>query len=72
MNMNRSKFVQLWFTAVASAAAVMIALGMSMTISTGSMLLALATSAPLLVLRLWPGVQPLTASDVIHGRTGGR
>ena len=43
-----------------------VAFGAVVTLSTGAMLLALALAPALIVLLLWPGIQPPTASEVIH------
>ena len=56
----------MWFAAVALVVFAALALGAAVTVSTGAMLLALALAPALLVLLLWPGVQPLTAPEVIH------
>jgi hypothetical protein len=36
------------------------------TVSTGVMLVALCLVPPAIVLMVWPGVQPRTASEVLH------
>lgn len=69
-DMTRSRVIQVWFTAVALVVVAGIALGVSMTIGTGVMLLALCLVPPAIVLRLWPGVQPPTAADVLHDVKG--
>lgn len=65
--MTRSRVLQIWFAAVAVVVVATIAFGAAVTVSTGAMLLALALVPALLVLLLWPGVQPPTASQVLHG-----
>ena len=65
-DMTRSRVIQVWFTGVALVLAAGIALGVSATIGTVVMLLALSLVPPAMVLVLWPGVQPPTASDVLH------
>jgi hypothetical protein len=65
-DMTRSRLVQVWFAAVLLVVVAGMALGISMTVSTGAMLLALSLVPPAIVLLLWPGVQPLTASQVLH------
>ncbi len=45
-----------------------VAFGAAVTVGTGAMLLALSLVPPAIVLLLWPGVQPLTAAEVLHGR----
>jgi hypothetical protein len=66
-NMTRSRLLQIWFAAVALIAAAGAALGADMTLGTWGLLLALSLVPPVLVLFLWPGAQPITASDVLHG-----
>jgi hypothetical protein len=56
-----------WYAAVALVVVAALALGAAVTVSTGVMLAALSMVPPVLVIMLWPGVQPLTASEVIHG-----
>jgi hypothetical protein len=65
-DMTRSRLVQVWFAAVLLVVVAGMALGISVTVSTGAMLLALSLVPPAIVLLLWPGVQPLTASQVLH------
>ena len=65
-NMTRSRLIQGWFVAVALIIAASVALGMTVTLGTGLMLAALSLVPPAIVLALWPGVQPPTASDVLH------
>ena len=66
IRMTRSRLITTWYAAVALVVVAALALGATVTVSTGAMLLALAMVPPVLVVMLWPGVQPLTASEVIH------
>jgi hypothetical protein len=66
-HMTRSRLIQIWFAAVALVVVAALALGAAVTVSTGAMWLALALVPAVVVLLLWPGVQPPTASEVIHG-----
>jgi hypothetical protein len=66
-NLTRSKVIQVWFAAVALVVVAGIALGASMTIGTGVMLLALCFVPPVIVLMLWPSAQPPTAAEVLRG-----
>ena len=45
-----------------------VAVGVSVTIGTAAILVALSLVPPAIVLALWPGVQPMTAADVLYGR----
>lgn len=67
-DMTRSRLIQVWFAAVALVVVAGVAFGAAVTVSTGAMLLALSLVPPAIVFLLWPGVQPLTAADVVHGR----
>ena len=57
-NMTRSRLIQVWFTAVALVLVAGIALGASMTIETGAILLALCLVPPAIILMLWPSRPP--------------
>ena len=65
--MTRSRVIQSWFVAVTLVAVASIAVGVSVTLSTGAILLALSVVPPTIVLMLWPGPQPATAADVLYG-----
>ena len=67
LHMTRSRLIQMWFALVVFVFVAAVAFGAVVTLSTGAMLLALALAPALIVLLLWPGVQPPTASEVIHG-----
>jgi len=66
-DMTRSRLIQVWFAAVALVVVAGVALGAAVTVGTGTMLFALSLVPPAIVLLLWPGVQPLTAAEVLHG-----
>jgi hypothetical protein len=65
--LTRPRLIQMWFSLVVFVVMAAAALGATVTFSTGALLLALALAPALIVVLLWPGVQPLTASEVIHG-----
>jgi hypothetical protein len=65
-NISRSKVIQVWFAIVALVVAAAIALGASVTVGTGVMLLALCLVPPAIVLVLWPGVQPPTVAEMLR------
>ena len=67
MQMTRSRLIQIWFAFVVFAVVAAVAFGAAVTVGTGAMLLTLALAPAVIVLLLWPGVQPPTASEVIHG-----
>ena len=58
--------IQMWLALVVFVVVAAVAFGAVVTLSTGAMLLALALAPALIVLLLWPGIQPPTASEVIH------
>jgi hypothetical protein len=58
--------LQIWFTAVGLAVVAVIALGASMTIGTGAIVLALCLVPPAIVLKLWPDVPSQTIAQVLH------
>jgi hypothetical protein len=67
MHMTRTRLIQMWFALVVFVVVAAVAFGAAVTISTAAILSVLALAPALLVLLLWPGVQPPTASEVIHG-----
>lgn len=66
--MTRSKLIQFWFATMSLVVAAAVALGVTVTIGTAAILVALSLVPPAIVLALWPGVQPMTAADVLYGR----
>lgn len=66
-NMTRSGLIQVWFGAVVLAVVAGVAVGASVTVGTGAVLLGLSLVPPTIVLLLWPGVQAPTAADVLYG-----
>jgi hypothetical protein len=66
--MTRSRLIQVWFAAVALGVVAGVAFGAAVTVGTGAMLLALSLVPPAIVLLVWPGVEPLTAAEVLHSR----
>jgi len=69
-DMTRSRLIQIWFTAVALVIVAGIALGASVTVGTGAILLALCLAPPAIVLRLWPDRRPQTIAEVLHDAEG--
>jgi len=67
-NMTRAKAIKVWFAAVALLLTMAIAFGVDVTAGTAALLLALCVVPPIIVLMIWPGVQPPTVGDVVHGR----
>jgi hypothetical protein len=65
-NMTRSRLIQVWFAAVVLGVLAGIALGASVTIATGVMLLALSLVPPAIVLMLWTGAQAPRAAEVLR------
>ena len=67
-DMTRARLVEVWFAAISLVVVAAVALGVTVTFGTAAVLLALSLVAPAIVLVLWPGVQPMTAADVLYGR----
>jgi hypothetical protein len=65
-NLTRSRLIQGWFAAVALVVVAGLAFGASVTVGTAIVFVALCLVPPVIVLMLWPSVQPPTASDVLH------
>ena len=65
--MTRSRVIQAWFVAVMLVGVASIALGTSITVSTGAIALVVSVVPPAIVFLLWPGPQPATAADVLYG-----
>ena len=68
-NMTRTRLIQIWFAAITLISVGAIALGLTITVTTGAILLALCLIPAAIVLLLWPGVQPRTAADVLYDRS---
>ena len=66
--MTRSRLIQIWFAVMSLVVAAAVAIGVTVTIGTTAILVALSLVPPAIVLALWPGVQPMTAADVLYGR----
>jgi hypothetical protein len=65
-DLTRWRLIKVWFTAVALVVVAAIAFGASVTVATGAMLLGLCLVPPVIVLMLWPGVQPPTVAEVLY------
>ena len=65
-DITRSRLLQIWFASVALIAVAGFALGASVTLGTGAILLALCLVPPAIIMKLWPGVQPQTIAQVLH------
>ena len=66
-DLTRVRLIQIWFVAVLLVVVASLALGVSVTLGTGAMLLLLCLVPPAIVLKLWPGSQQPTAGDVLRG-----
>ena len=62
-----SKPIQIWFATVALIMVAAAALGVSVTVGTGAMLVALSLIPLAIVLLLLPGIRSKTAADVLYG-----
>jgi hypothetical protein len=66
-DLTRARLIQIWFAAVAVAVVFSFVIGADVTASTATLLLALCLVPPGIVWLLWPGAEPPTASEVLHG-----
>jgi hypothetical protein len=66
-SVTRSRLIQAWFAAVLLIAVAGVAFGMSVTVTTGAMLLAMSLVPPAIAMLLWPKAQSPTAGDVLRG-----
>jgi hypothetical protein len=66
-DMTRSKLLQIWFTAVVLIAVAAFAMGVTVTLGTGALLLGFSVVPPAVVLMLWHRAQPPTAAEVLRG-----
>jgi hypothetical protein len=71
-HITRSRLLEIWFATVALVVVAGVATGVDMTPGTGIMLLALCLVPPLIILLMWPGVQPPTIAEVLHDGDGRR
>ena len=69
-DMTRSRVIQVWFATVALIVVASLALGASVTISTGALLVALCLVPPAIIMKLWPGRQPQTVGEVLATPNG--
>lgn len=68
MSMTRMNVLGMWCAAVVASVAVVLAFGVTMTMSTELLLVALSLVTGAMILLLWPGTQTRTASDVLYDR----
>jgi hypothetical protein len=61
---TRLKILQVWFAVVLLVAVAAIALGVSVTIGTGALLLAVCLVPPAVLLMLWPSDSPTMAESI--------
>lgn len=65
-HITRWQLIQIWFGAVILVAVACIAFDIAITGGTAAVLLGAAFVPPIILLVLWPGVQPPTANEVLH------
>jgi hypothetical protein len=65
-NITRAKLILAWFGVVALMIAAIVVFGVSMTLATGVLLVALCLVPPGIILMLWPGVPPPSVGDVLR------
>jgi len=66
-DITRARVVQVWFSAVALIAVFWFTFGTAIGAGTTALLVGLSIVPPAILLILWPGVQPLTAAEVMRG-----
>jgi ABC-type antimicrobial peptide transport system permease subunit len=66
LHVTRSKVIQVWFAAVLLVTVGGIALGITVTIGTAALLLAMCLVPPAVVVMLWPSDKASTISEAIH------
>lgn len=66
-DITRARVIGMWFSVLALVAAFWFAFGTSLGAGTVALLVGLSVVPPAILLILWPGVQPLTAGEVIRG-----
>jgi hypothetical protein len=66
LRVTRSKVIQVWFAAVMLVAVAGIALGITVTIGTAALLLAMCLVPPAVVLMLWPSDNASTLAEAIR------
>ena len=64
--MTRSRVIEVWCAAVTLVVVAGIALGGSVTVRTGAVLLAMSLVPPVIVLMLWPAPQPRTTAEMLY------
>lgn len=64
---TRARVIQMWFGAVIVVAAFWFAFGTAIGAGSAALLIGLSVVPPAILLMLWPGVQPLTAAEVMRG-----
>ena len=66
-DITRASVIQMWFGAVIVVAAFWFAFGTAIGAGSAALLIGLSVVPPAILLMRWPGVQPLTAAEVIRG-----
>ena len=66
LHVTRSKVIQVWFAAVLLVAVAGIALGITVTIGTAALRLAMCLVPPAVVLMLWPSDNASTLAEAIR------
>lgn len=66
-DLTQSRPIRVWFAIVLLVAVVGEAFGVTVTMSTGAMLLAMSLVPLVIAMLLWPEAQSQTAGDVLRG-----
>ena len=66
LHVTRSRVIQVWFAVVVLVAVVGIALGITVTIGTAALLLAMCLVPPAVAVMLWPSDRASTMAEAIQ------
>jgi hypothetical protein len=65
-NISRSRLIGAWFAVVALIIAAIVVFGVSMTLATGVLLVAMCLVPPGIILMLWPNSHQPSVGDVLR------
>jgi hypothetical protein len=68
-DITKAKLILVWLAVVAMMIGFMAVFAVTMTLSTGVMLVALCLVPPGIIFMLWPSVPPPTVAEVLHKGT---
>jgi hypothetical protein len=65
-SISRAQLIGGWFLAVAVLTACAVVIGVSVTLGTGTLLLATCLVPPAIILLVWQGAPPVTVAELLH------